>query len=156
MQIDWVSVCTWQNMMDQQPLELYLLLEIKPLGRCLFTEFASSDQTQTHRQTDRRRRKSDRRRRSNSSLDIDFTYQFANPCREAYALFVQDGGTWSKNRQFPRFSISFVIVNSPLSPRSSSFKDLRISLLSKFILSHSWKKLYVSSKFHNFICNIIS
>ena len=47
------------------------------------------------------------------------------------------GLTWSRYKELESSSISWVIVSSPFSPRSSSLRDLLISVVRLFILSHS-------------------
>ena len=43
--------------------------------------------------------------------------------------------------------MSWVIVSSPFSPRSSSLRDLLISVVRLFILSHSWKQTKIYGVF---------
>ena len=107
-------------------------------------------------QTEEGKLKSDVQPSSSLILRSRSAYQADKPLRDAYANFVQDGGTlikgnkiegsyhkrygtWSKNRESERSSMSEVIVNSPFKPRSNSLRLLLISATNKFILSHSFK-----------------
>ena len=106
-------------------------------------------------QTEEGKLKSDVQPSNSFILRSRSAYQADKPFRDAYANFVQDGGTWikvnrnksfyhkkhltwSKNRESERSSMSDVIVNSPFKPRSNSLRLLLISATNKFILSHSY------------------
>ena len=107
--------------------------------------------------TDEGKLKSDVQPSNSFILRSRSAYHADKPFKDAYANLVQDGGTckrrfrsrknwyihgtWSKNKESERSSISEVIVNSPFKPRSNSFRLLLISATNKFILSHSYMTL---------------
>lgn len=95
---------------------------------------------------------------SSRNLNNRSTNQDVNPRRDGYALSVQISGTWSKNNEFSKTSMSDVIVSSPWNVDTclSVYFLLYVMFLRNFIRSRTFNFLETSLKMCVQIFKIIS